>query len=219
VGPLSGAPIAYPVTPPSPAPPAGCISLGNNDFTIGTGWTGTHPPGVYCLTGASSLLTLGANGATFNGYTFYAPRITLSSNGMTFTNAPPAAGQPPTVFDAYGTDDKNKGNDTCSQGQPTNCAFSVSGQSNSITGDIFAANGTINLSGGGASTGNGGQGFMESLKLLVSGNFANFNGTGPLIGATTSTTTTTTVVSGTVATNTVTNTSTVTTGTTIGMDE
>jgi Flp pilus assembly protein TadG len=226
---LPGAPIPYPVPPPNPAPPAGCLPVkpapNNVDFTIDASWLTTHPPGVYCLTGSTALLTVGANGATFNGYTFFAPRITLSSNGMTFTNAPPASGQPPTVFDAYGTDATSKGVDTCAAGKPTSCAFSISGNSNTITGDIFAPNGTINLSGGGASTGNGGEGFMESLKLLVSGNFANFNGTGPTVGGTTTTVTSTTTSTTTIpgftdpGTTVVTTIPGGTTGTTYGLDE
>jgi hypothetical protein len=191
---LPGAPIPYPVPPPSPAPPTGCRSTGTGN--IDNTWlvpAQGHTPGVYCWT--SGLLTINANGATFDGYTFFAPRIALSSNGMTFKNAPSASGQPPTVFDAYGTDviSSTTGLDTCSFGAPTNCAFSMNGQSNSITGDIFAANGTVTLLGGGASTANGGEGFIESLKLLVSGNFANFNGTGPTVGGTITTTTSTSI--------------------------
>ena len=223
---LPGAPIQYPVPPPNPAPPAGCTSIGNADYAIDTtSWAQTHGPGVYCLTGSTALLTIGVNGASFDGYTFFAPRITLSSNGMSFTNAPPAPGQPPTVFDAYGADRKSQGVDTCAAGKPTNCAFSISGNSNTITGDIFAPDGTVNLSGGGASTGNGGEGFIESLKLLVSGNFANFNGTGPIVGGTTTTITSTTTSTTTIAgvtdpgTTVVTTIPGATTGTTFDLDE
>jgi len=154
------------------------VTPASASVTIASGWENTHGPGVYCLTGGSgSLLTIGANGETFNGYTFFGPNINLSSKNMTITNAPPASGQPPTVFDAY------TGN------------FTVSGQSDTITGDIFAPTGNILISGGGASSGNGGSGFMESLKLIIAGNLANYNGTGPLVGANTITTTTVTPVS------------------------
>jgi hypothetical protein len=66
-----------------------------------------------------------------------------------------------------------------------------------IIGDIFAPNGSISLSAGGASV-NGGNGFMEAQKVFVSGNFSNYQGTGPGEGGTitTTTNTTTTVIPG-----------------------
>jgi hypothetical protein len=183
-------PMDWPVPPP-PAPPASCIPTGNASITAS--WKSTHGPGIYCFTG---LLTVSANSTTFNGYSFYAPRIAVNSNGMSITNAPPPSGQPPTVFYAYGADltDPITGLDICSSGQASNCAFSFNGGSDTINGDIFVPNGTISISGGGASV-NGGTGFMESLTLLVSGNFSNYNGTGPGDGGTiTITTNTTTTV-------------------------
>jgi Flp pilus assembly protein TadG len=225
---LPGAPIPYPVPPPSPAPPAGCTSLGptNADFIIDSPWLTAHPNGgTYCLKGSTALLTISDNGGKFTGYTFFAPRIAVASSNATFTNAPPAAGQPATVFDAFGNDATARVGrvtlDACSQAAPTNCAFSMTGQGISVTGDIFVPNGTVNLSGGSGSSGIGGQGFIESLKLFVSGNFANFNGVGPSVGGTTSTTTTTipgfTDPGTTVTTTTPGTTS--TTGTTIGLGE
>jgi hypothetical protein len=192
-------PIPWPVPPPSPAPPAGCTSpttpgSQNQDFTITAVWLATHPPGTYCLNGLNAKLSISATNTTFNGYTFFAPRIAVSANGSTFIGAPPSPGQPQTVFDAYGTDYLTNGRNPVSAcgSNVANCAFSMSGQSNSITGNIFAPFGTISLSGGSGTTGLGGSGFLESQKLLISGNFANFIGTGPLVGATTTTTTTTT---------------------------
>jgi hypothetical protein len=187
------APMDWPVTPP-PAPPAGCISTGTG--TITAAWlTPQHGPGRYCWTG---LLTISANGTTFNGYSFYAPNIHVNSKGMTITAATPPAGEPPTVFYAYGYDviDPATGLDACGPGafpqDPSNCAFAFNGQSDTITGDIFVPNGSISMSGGAATTANGGTGFMESLKLIVSGNFSNYNGTGPGDGGTITTTTETT---------------------------
>jgi Flp pilus assembly protein TadG len=213
---LQNAPVPWPVTPPTPAPPAGCSSTTGN--TTGTNiisnaiWKLTHPPGVYCWTTGS--LSIGANGVSFIGYTFYAPSITISSNGMTFRNA--SGLNPPTVFYAYGADKSD-----CSGTKLTSCAFSINGQNNVITGNIFAPSGTIVLAGGGAGTPNGGSGFLESIKLLVSGNYANFNGTGPDIGGTTNTTTTTmpgvTTPDSTSTTTTPGTTSTV--GTAIGLNE
>jgi hypothetical protein len=145
----------------------GTVTFGTPPFTVDAAWLSAHPTGgVFCVYGArTETLLIGQNGAVFNGYTFFAPSISITSNNQTFTNAPPASGQRPTVFDAYLGD------------------FSINGQSNSVTGDVYAPTGNILLSGGGATTANGGQGFMESLKLIISGNFANYNGTGPTIFA------------------------------------
>jgi hypothetical protein len=180
----------WPVPPP-PAPPSGCIPTGTD--TITATWKNTHGPGHYCYT---DKLTVSANSTTFTGYSFYAPRIAVNSNSMTITNATPLPGQPPTVFYAYGFDavDSITGLDACGAGSPSSCAFAFNGGSDNITGDIFAPNGSISLSGGGASV-NGGTGFMESQKLFVSGNFSSYIGTGPGDGGTiTETTTTTTIV-------------------------
>jgi hypothetical protein len=145
-------------------PSGGTATVGT--LSVDSAWHSAHPTGgIYCVPqGQGSVTaTITENNGNFNGYTFFAPSISVSSNGQTFTNAPPPAGQRPTVFDAYSGD------------------FTMNGQSNTITGDIYAPFGNVSLSGGGVTTANGGSGFMESLKLLVSGNFATFNGTGPLI--------------------------------------
>jgi hypothetical protein len=183
---LQGAPLNWPIAPPSPAPPTVCTALppdNRGNFLIDSAWLTAHPNGgIFCLgnsANSTGTLTISVNSGTFNGYTFFAPTNALQSNGLTFSNATPPSGQPPTVFDAYNGD------------------LTISGQSLSITGDIFAPKGTMVLSGGGATTGNGGQGFMEALKLDISGNFANFQGTGPLVGATTSTSTSTSTYPGT----------------------
>jgi hypothetical protein len=190
-------PMDWPVQPP-PAPPAGCISTGVD--TITKTWQQNHGPGHYCWTGD---LTVSANNTTFNGYSFYAPKIAVNSNSMTVKNATPLAGQPPTVFYAYGFDkiDPTTGLDGCATTSvvtngvvtsgPSFCAFSFNGGGDTIIGDIFAPHGSISLSGGGASV-NGGNGFMEAQKILVSGNFSNYQGTGPGEGGTITTTTNTT---------------------------
>jgi hypothetical protein len=181
------APMDWPVQPP-PAPPAGCISTGVD--TITKTWQQNHGPGHYCWTGD---LTVSANNTTFNGYSFYAPRILVNSNGMIVKNATPLPGQPPTVFYAYGSDkiDPTTGLDACGASSPSSCAFGFNGGGDTIVGDIFAPQGSISLSGGGASV-NGGNGFMEAQKIFVSGNFSNYEGTGPGEGGTITTTTNTT---------------------------
>jgi hypothetical protein len=169
-------PLDWPVPPPSPAPPPGCRDT--ETISITASWlTPAHPPGVYCWTVPGPPLSINANGTTFNGYTFYAPSIAVSSNGMTMKNAPPAAGEPPVLFDAY------DGN------------FTMSGNSDTLTGDIFAPNGNIIVTGGGSFAGTG---FMEAIKVIIAGNFAGYFGTGPGDGGgfVTTTHTTTTVVPG-----------------------
>jgi hypothetical protein len=157
----------------------GCALAGTS---IGSTWPATHPPGIYCATG-----TLSFSGVDLSaGYTFYAPSIKVSSNGNKFKGYPPASGGRPVVLDAYNGD------------------ISMSGQNQSVQGDVYAPKGTISISGGaGASFG----GFMEALNLDISGNDSNYVGSGPTVGGTTTTTTTTTPGT----TNTV--------GTTIGLNE
>jgi Putative Flp pilus-assembly TadE/G-like len=196
IGTITGpfAPLDWPVPPP-PAPPGGCLSTGTN--TITAAWKPSHGPGIYCWTGT---LTVSANSTVFSGYSFYAPQLQVNSNSMTVTNAP---GNPPTVFYAYGPDktDPTTGLDACSLSNASACALAFNGGSNTINGDIFVPSGTIAVAGGGAIAGTG---FMESLKLLVSGNFAGYNGTGPGDGGSivTSTSTTTTTIPGSTQTTT-----------------
>ncbi len=172
----------WPVPLPTvPTLGVGCAPTGA--ATIGSTWPGpTHPPGIYCATG-----TLSFSGVDLSaGYTFYAPSIKVSSNGNKFKYYPPASGQRPVVFDAYSGD------------------ISMTGQNQSVQGDLYAPNGTISISGGaGASFG----GFMEAQNLDISGNDSNYVGSGPMVGGTTTTTTTTTP--GTTST----------VGTTIGLSE
>jgi hypothetical protein len=124
------------------------------------------------------------------GYSFFAPSILVSSNGQTFVGVILSNGRR-VAFDAY------------------NGSFTINGNSNSITGDIYApaapnsadpTRGTINLAGGGVDTGNGGDGFLESWKLVVNGNFADFHGTGPGTPGLPVTITTVTTTPGTVTT-------------------
>jgi Putative Flp pilus-assembly TadE/G-like len=175
-GPFS--PIDWPLPPPSPAPPAGCLTTGTG--SIGSGWVATHPSGVYCWT--SGALQISANGTRFDGYSFYAPSIGISSNGMIF-NPSLTCGTRKVLFDAYAGD------------------FTMSGGGDTLNGDIYATNGNISVTGGGAFAGCG---YMETNKMSIGGNFAGYNGTGPGEGGglTTTTQTTTTVIPGGTHTNT-----------------
>jgi hypothetical protein len=208
--------------PPTPVNPPGTVTKKITSVTINNGWTtasgGSNPPGVYCIEGSQTSTTpliFSANGGTFNGYTFYAPTIQVTSGNMTLIPPSPPAGQRPVVLEAYGNDPDPS---QCHLvGNTTACAFIMSGNGNTIQGDIYAPNGTIWMNGGSASTG-GSEGFMEAVKLIVSGNLATFLGSGPLVGATTIPGTpdsySTTTILGTPP-----STITVTTGTTIALDE
>jgi Flp pilus assembly protein TadG len=191
----------------------GTVTPTSGPYNIGTGWSTTHAPGVYCLPG-TGLLTLGAvNLAGGAGYTFFAYDINASSG--TFKNYTPAPGQPPTVFYASHN-------------------FVLNGGGASVTGFIFAPNGEIRINGGGVSAG---EGYLESQTIVIAGNFANFLGRGPGTGGTVTTTVVTsttpgttspgsvttvttpgTTIAGTVSTTTIPGT-TITTGSTIGLDE
>jgi hypothetical protein len=151
------APLDWPFPPP-PAPPAGCLATGTN--TITAGWKTTHPPGVYCFT--TGALTLSANSTTFTGYSFYAPSMNVNSNSMTVTpSASFTCGTRVVLFDAYA------GN------------LTLNGNGDTLNGDMYATNGEISITGGGSFAGCG---YMETLKLLVGGNFAGYTGTGPGAG-------------------------------------
>jgi hypothetical protein len=183
-------PLWWPLPPPAPAPPPGCLSTGGD---ISTGWTDTHPPGIYCWT--SGPLGIHANGAVFDGYSFFAPSISISSSNMIF-NPSLSCGTRRVLFDAYAGD------------------FAMSGGGDTLNGDIYATadppNGNISVNGGGSFAGCG---FMEAWKMSVGGNFAGYNGTGPGEGGgvTSTTEVTETVIPGAPHTTTDSNTISVTT--------
>jgi Putative Flp pilus-assembly TadE/G-like len=179
VGPFS--PQNWPIQPPTEPThiplgqrPLGgneCWDLGANAFTSGNAAT-DKGPGVYCSTVAVSL----SQGA--NGYTFFAPCISVSGNGGVYRYSPifqGARGQ--TLFYASGTDA------SCTPpGAPTpTLAMSMQGQNNQFFGDVFAPAGGISWRGGGVT---GGTGFMEAQTFNIQGNFASYQGTGPLQGGT-----------------------------------
>jgi Putative Flp pilus-assembly TadE/G-like len=236
-------PITWPLTPPAlPTPktgpqagtwqpandyPSKCISLGNVSTSFST--TG-NPPGVYCVSGAGVLLTLNNLGDLTggDGYTFFAldgAKINVAGN----TNIlkfywPSACGPRPTSrgsFTCFGRTVSNYNPQTLLYATSTttdtttcaNNAICLNGQSNSLTGDIFAtkpdvfpppAPGLPQPGGGVASEGGGlasGQGFIESWFLSLTGNTGTYRGTGASIvlpGATHTTTdpSTTIIVTG-----------------------
>jgi hypothetical protein len=174
--------------PTVPTPPSGCVNLGNTSMTFTSTWNpstgrGTNPPGIYCLTGATATLTLSSdltkgNSTAGTGYTFFAPCISVS--GGSYKSFRPPSGpapSPPTIFYASAADS------SCTSGS----AISIQGGGATIDGDIFAPNGQVSLQGGGVSAGTG---YIESQTIKITGNSANFQGNGPVIGGTSTTTST-----------------------------
>jgi hypothetical protein len=206
VGPF--APMDWPLPLPAvPTPPSGCFDLGSVSMTFTAG--PTHPSGIYCLTGATATLTLSSNLAGGNGYTFFAPCISVS--GGTYKSYQPPSGpapSPPTLLYASGVDSACGG-----------AAISIQGGGATINGDIFAPNGQVSLQGGGVSAGTG---FIESQTIKITGNSANFQGNGPIVsGTTTTTSTSVSTRTGTTDPGTTVTTTTpgATTGTTVGLGE
>jgi hypothetical protein len=143
-------------------------SVTSSSATISAGWEHSHPPGIYCLTGtAATLFLAGPDLSGGAGYTFFVPFLNIQ--GGSYKNYPPPSGQPLTLFYASGS----VGSDD----------LLIHGTGASVTGDIFAPNGQVALEGEGASAGNG---FVEADTLSITGNSANYAGTGPNIGGTTS---------------------------------
>jgi hypothetical protein len=159
--------------PPVPTPPD-CKSLGSSSVTFTKTGNPPNPPGIYCLGGTNTVLSLAGNTIDFTGYTFFAPCISISGNNNTFSSSP-LESSTPTVFFATDTDSNCGGT-----------AFIINGQGNHVNGDIFVPSGQITLQGGAISSGNA---FLESQTLSISGNSAEYNGTGPTVGGTQQTST------------------------------
>jgi uncharacterized membrane protein len=245
-------PIAPP-TPPTPrngpsSVPAGapwnasadygtnCINLGSGNVTFSTSG---NPPGVYCVNGPNASLTINNVGdlSTGDGYTFFAlGGATISVSGNTNTLKyywPSGCGPRPTTrattFTCFGRtisgyDPQTLLYATYPSADGTTCAICLQGQSDDLTGDIFApkpdtfppalppqtGGGLVAIQGGGLASG---RGFIESWLLTISGNTGNYAGTGASLvvpGAThtttdpdTVTTSPDTVISGTVGTTTI----------------
>jgi Flp pilus assembly protein TadG len=243
------APVTWPIAPPTPPTPrtgapwnasadfgTNCINLGSGNVTFSTSG---NPPGVYCVNGPNASLTINNIGdlTAGEGYTFFAlggGTISVSGNSNTLKYYWPAAcGSRPTTrttsftcFDRTisGYDPQTLLYATYPSADGTTCAICLQGQSDDLTGDIFApkpdtfppalppqiGGGLIAIQGGGLASG---RGFLESWLLSISGNTGNYAGTGASIvipGGTltttdpdTTTTTPDTVVSGTVGVTTI----------------
>jgi hypothetical protein len=177
-------PINWPITPPalptiktgpnastynpSTDYPDKCIGLGNSGTIsiTGNGWASTHSPGVYCVSGSTTLLQFGggANGADVSGgdgYTFFALNgAAITTAGKTTvakyywphqcdTNRPDTwttDGRPASyVCAAFGrTLWTNHGYDPQTLFDATSpspggaCAICLNGSGGDLTGDIFA---------------------------------------------------------------------------------
>jgi putative Flp pilus-assembly TadE/G-like protein len=231
LAPLHG-PINWPIAPPTPPTPRtgtwnASADFGRNCIDVGSGTFSTtgHLPGVYCVSGAGASLSFSNVGdlTTGDGYTFFAlggATISLSGN----TNKlkfywPSACGPRPTArsssFTCFGRTISGYDPQTLLYATYPSadgvCAICLQGQSNELTGDIFAPQpdafpplpgltqigGLVKINGGALSAG---QGFIESWNLLIAGNTGSYTGTGASIvipGQTHTTTdpnTTTTVV-------------------------
>jgi Flp pilus assembly protein TadG len=162
---------------------------GTNTATSGTlaqtwtNWTSTHPPGIYMVDAPNGTsLTISATNTDFHGYSWVAPEILISGGGNTFANYASAPGE--LVFMAY---------------DPNGDAVHESAVSY-ITGSIFCgppeppAGATSDPTNKCWFGGNGStfKGLLEAWKIEWKLDDSVFDGTGPLIGGTTSTTTTVT---------------------------
>ena len=232
--------------------PSSCINLGNTGTITFAAASPPGPPGIYCVSGASTILKVTGNGVNLTGgegYTFFAlggAKINVASNTLKLKFYwPNACGTRPTgrpaSFTCFGRtitgyDPQTLLYATNPTNDASNClndAICLNGNSNELTGDVFApkpdafpptpgptdTGGTVAIEGGALSAGSG---FFESWNLSIKGNTGSYAGTGPFIipggihVTTDPSTTTTTVYPGTTVPGT---TQTITTGTTYGLDE
>ena len=223
-------PINWPLPPPPEPNPVGgpwkasnhyfskCVNLGNSGTV--TFNPANNPPGIYCVSGASTSLTISNVGdlTTGDGYTFFAlggATINISGNSNKLKFYWPSecgAGTRPTTrassYPCPGLNRTISGYDPFTLLYATSpspglvCAICLQGQSNELTGDIFApkpdafpptpgpaqTGGLVTINGGALAAGSG---FIESWNLSLGGNTGNYQGTGTSIvipGATHTTT-------------------------------
>jgi Putative Flp pilus-assembly TadE/G-like len=208
-------PINWPLPPPTPPTPQAtafnastdypskCTSLGSSGTITFT--TSGHPPGIYCVSGATTTLVIstGADLTTGDGYTFFAldgAKITYNSNGSKLwfywpSQCGPRPTTRPASFTCFGRtisgyDPQTVFYATNTTYDQTNCdtnAICLAGQNNQLTGDGFApkpddfppgpteTGGTVFIAGGALAAGSG---FFESWMLELQGNTGSYNGTG-----------------------------------------
>jgi hypothetical protein len=166
---IGSQPIGFPVkppTPPTPLPanatfnpatdyPSRCANPGGS---IGQNWAASHPPGIYCVSGAGTNLQFSSNGVDLtsgDGYTFFAlngATISTSGNGLAVKFYWPTANcndVRPTItryptYVCFGRTISNYDPETLfysdfpSNDAQNSCAICLQGQAGSLTGDIFA---------------------------------------------------------------------------------
>jgi hypothetical protein len=210
-------PINWPIAPPTPPTlkagnawnpatdyPSKCLDPGTTSIT-GNGWASSHPPAIYCVSGAGTTLTFGggANGADVSGgdgYTFFAlngAKIATAGNTTVAKSYwPSACGPRPSnrvSFTCFGRTIANYDPQTLFYSTfasaDGSCAICLNGNGGDLTGDIFATKpdvfpplpgptqtgGLVSVAGGALSAG---QGFIESWLLTIQGNTGSYKGTG-----------------------------------------
>jgi hypothetical protein len=215
---IGSQPIGWPVkppTPPTPLPgnspfnpstdyPSRCANPGGS---IGQNWANSHPPGIYCVSGAGTNLQFNSNGIDLtggDGYTFFAlngATISTSGNGLKLKFYWPTANcndvRPTTTryptYTCFNRTISNYDPETLfyssSPSSGGACAICLQGQNGNLTGDIFATKPdafppipTLTQTGGIVKVAGGalsaGQGFIETWNLQISGNTGNYQGTG-----------------------------------------
>jgi len=253
-------PINWPLSPPAePTPrsgtwnpsvdyPGNCINLGNSGTITFSAGSPPGPPGIYCVTGASTVLKVTGNGVDLTnveGYTFFAlggAKINVSSNTLKLRFYwPSACGPRPTTrvsFTCFGRTIANYDpftllyatNQTTDMAQCLNNAVCLNGGNNALTGDIFAPKPNafppvpgVSDTGGTVAIEGGaltaGSGFIESWNLSLKGNTGSYTGTGASIVIPGGTHTTTDPDTVTVITGSPPSTQTTTVGTDIGLDQ
>jgi Flp pilus assembly protein TadG len=214
-------PITWPITPPTPPTPlpAGQAFNPSTDYpskcadpgttSIGQNWNATHPPGIYCVSGANTALQFASNGTNLtngDGYTFFAlGGAKIQTSGNTFSvkfyypsgcTDPRPTNTRPSTYRCFGRTINATNYDPFTlfyatyTSQDGVCAICLQGQTGNLTGDIFATKPDIfppslTQIGGLVSISGGGlsagQGFIESWNLTLQGNTGTYQGTGTSI--------------------------------------
>jgi hypothetical protein len=209
-------PINWLLTPPTaPTPsstwnastdyPSKCFNLGSSGNITFT--TTGHPPGIYCVSGPSTSLTIpGLDLTGGDGYTFFALQgASVEVNGnpaLLKFYWPSACGSRPTTrptsYTCFGRTITGYDpltllyatNQTNNTGQCPKNAICLDGNSGSYIGDIFAPKPdafpptpTLTQNGGTVFVAGGavsaGSGFIQSWNLIIQGNTGSYTGNGP----------------------------------------